>query len=467
MKKSSSSASTKRKATSVEPAQGNKRFRPPNLGPMDDVDKARGSALATLSKTPLLGSYTFLHQAKLVDPHAPSPEEMGAPGAWNSELIGRLCALSETDSPSLEDVRAGVFVPPPADVPLSPIIVRSAPRATTPSKPARPVIVHDSDGGGSNEETPAARLRSLEDKLSLERAKSASLEARLQEVQDASSLAGLLSKGPLPSSHAHLTLDKGPSVPGDPLAKVTLLPPHLSSVWLGLRPTTRTSFYEGNFIPLALFRHKSFVQSLGSGSKMALETNADGSVKCVASGKHTPLTDDEFLPTLRVLHQLDVYLRQSRILYNSSDLILVERVVEATSLSVAYNWYEEASYLAHQGRTYTGLKEPTAEQWTRWLTTKALQPSPRAYTPAPAEKGNKPSGGRKADDVIPLELRRKAKVENICMKFNRGTCLEPASHNAVLFPTGQSGQKVSTFLSHLCLSCNDASHSWHSCPRRK
>ena len=110
-KSTKASYGSKRKAA-AQP-KGNDVSKRIRIGKLDPADEARTRSLATLGKVTLLPYYCYLHAEQLVDKHAPSPDEIST--AWNAQLVASICAISESRSPSLADLKKGVFVPSPPE----------------------------------------------------------------------------------------------------------------------------------------------------------------------------------------------------------------------------------------------------------------------------------------------------------------------------------------------------------------
>lgn len=517
MAKTSKSSTSKSKRKASSNPKGNetaKRTKRAEVGTLSVDDRARRDALVTLGKASLHPYYVYLHGEKLINPLAPTPDEVAT--SWNAMLVASICAISESLSPSLDELRKGLFVPSPPE-PESPVLVRT--RARSPVTPVKPPSKEaggasakgtpkagagaggnagkdgnegggtTDGGGGDTDTTPDPDVAALQELLALEQAKNASLiavesdlaaekakvaaeKAKVAELQakldaNGGNVLGLPQGLTTPPPHIPTPSPGSSALEAQLLAKGTQLPPHLRDIWFALRASTRQKYHTSQYVPLALFRAKSFVESLANGEKVVFQTDEHGTIKCVPNGRHTALADHEFLPTLKRVHQLDAFLRTARITANTKDLMLVERVIEATDARTAYNWFEQESSLAHRIAPYQGVSEPSAEVWTRWHSAKAKQLatllSLRPSQPPPDKgKAGKGLASRTPGPDIPLALRQKARERGVCLKFNKGYCTESGTHSALLTV---DGKKVSVSLTHTCLSCDSANHPFASCPQ--
>ena len=443
------------------------------VGKLEGEDAVRATALGRLPKKALLGYYAHLRDAGLFTGElaaAPPQEEWNA--AWDATSVAKLCASVELKAPTPEQVRQGVYDPPPAAPTTSDPLVLEV-RRTTPRTPPASTAAATKTPAKETTHDPdvSAAVAALESKLEQSQVRETMLTSRLDALEKAG---GNNNKGLAPRTLAFTPPGASPSVPPEHSEKAQVLPPELNRIFLSLPMQVRAALFAGSHIPLARFRPQSFVQSLAAGTKATLEVQPDGSYAPVASGKHSPLAEHEFDHVFTLYHALDLYLRPERAIANAKDKLLVQKVRKMTIFSEFYDWYELAAMAASATKPYAGLAPPDQDQWALWysdLASRMTRPSstpPAALGPAPTAPAQRPGGAPKTPSPtkgtpLPKPVLLKACAEGFCIKFQRAYCSQPASHVEMV---GPEGRKVSTTLQHLCFNCGASTHGWNACPTR-
>ena len=299
------------------------------VGKLEGEDAVRATALGRLPKKALLGYYAHLRDAGLFTGElaaAPPQEEWNA--AWDATSVAKLCASVELKAPTPEQVRQGVYDPPPAAPTTSDPLVLEV-RRTTPRTPPASTAAATKTPAKETTHDPdvSAAVAALESKLEQSQVRETMLTSRLDALEKAG---GNNNKGLAPRTLAFTLPGASPSVPPEHSKKAQVLPPELKRIFLSLPMQVRAALFAGSHIPLARFRPQSFVQSLAAGTKATLEAQPDGSYAPVASGKHSPLAEHEFDHVFTLYHALDLYLRPERAIANAKDKLLVQKVRKMT-----------------------------------------------------------------------------------------------------------------------------------------